>query len=115
MNWFTKLQVELSNEWKVHNVFHASLLKLFCADKFYQVSPTDEASTTLEEINEPVYNVKNILRWRHKKVKNKCIREFLVLWASYPLEEATWEPENSFLDREALHKDFKSGIIPEDK
>ena len=53
--------------------------------------------------------------WRHIKVKNNYIREFLVLWAGYPLEEATWEPEDNFPDRQALHKDLESGLIPEEK
>ena len=75
----------------------------------------DETSPALEEINEPVYEVENILWWRQKKVKNKSIREFLVLWAGYPLEEATWEPEDNIPDKEALHKDLESGLIPEDK
>ena len=99
----------------MHDVFHISLLKQFCADKFQQVSPTTEPSTILEDINEPVYEVENILRWRNKKIKNKYIREFLVVWAGYPLEEATWEPEDSFPDKEALHKDLESGPISEDK
>ena len=50
-----------------------------------------------------------------QKRKNKDIRDFLVLSAGYPLEEATWEPEDSFPDREALHEDLESGLIPEDK
>ena len=58
----------------------------------------------------PVYEVENILRWRHKKIKNKYIREFFVLWPGYPLDEPTWKPEDSFFsDREALHKDFENG------
>ena len=46
-----------------------------------------------------------------KKIKNKYIRDFLVLWAGYPLKEATWEPEDSFPDKEALYKDLESGLI----
>ena len=73
-------KLALPNEWRIHNVSQVSLLKRFCTDKFQQVSQIDETSMTLEEINEPIYIVENILQWSHKKVKNKYIREFLVLW-----------------------------------
>ena len=99
-------KLALPYECWIHNVSHVSLQERFCTDRFQQVSPTDETSTTLEEINEPVYQVENILRWRHKKIKNKSIREFLVLWAGYPLEEAAWDPKHNFADKEALHKDL---------
>ena len=47
-------KVALPHEWRIHNGFHGSLLKQFCTTKFQQVSPTDEISKPLEEINEPV-------------------------------------------------------------
>ena len=48
-------------------------------------------------MNEPTYKVDNIFLWRIRKIKNKIFREFLVLWAGYPLEKATWDPEDTFL------------------
>ena len=79
--------------------------------KFQKVPTKYEPSEILQEINDPVYKVENILPWRHKKIKNKYICEFLVLWAGYPLEEGTWEPEDSFLVKQALHKDLDSEPI----
>ena len=43
------------------------------------------------------------------------MREFIVLWPGYPLEEATWEPEDNLPDEEALHKDLESRLTPEDR
>ena len=36
-----------------------------------------------------------------RRRRNKSIYEFLVVWAGYPLEEATWEPETIFPDKTA--------------
>ena len=66
-------------------------------------------------MDESIYKVENILCWHLKKIKNKYLKEFLVLWAGYPLEEATWEPRDNFSDKEALCKDLESGCIPKDK
>ena len=49
------------------------------------------------------------------KERDKLIREFLVVWTGYPLEEATWEPETKFPDKTALQEDIESGRVPEVK
>ena len=54
-------KLELLNEWRIHNVFHRSLLKNFSIDKFQQVLRTCECHTNLEESNKPIYEVENIL------------------------------------------------------
>ena len=41
-------------------------------------------------------------------------REYLTLWTGYPLEEATWEPEENFDDREALLRSLKEENLPEE-
>lgn len=66
-----------------------------------QVTPQD-VDISLAEPKEDVYEVERILRWRKRKVKNKIIREFLVLWVGYPLEESTWDPEENFTDRQLV-------------
>ena len=50
-----------------------------------------------------------------RKKGNKLIREFLVVWTGYSLEEATWEPETNFPDKTALQEDIESGRFPEVK
>ena len=66
-------------------------------------------------MNGPIYKVGNVLQLHHNKVKNKYIQEFLVVKAGYPLEEATWELENNFFARIALHEGLEIGQIAEDK
>ena len=56
------------------------------------------------------------MRWRKKNpTENKTIRELLVLWAGYPLEDAPWELEDHFIDQQQLNEDFESGFVPEEK
>ena len=33
--------------------------------------------------------------------------EYLVLWEGYPLEEATWEPESNFDDKDVLQHNLR--------
>ena len=90
------------------------MLKQFCTDKFQQVFPTNEASAILEEINQPVCKIENALRWRQKKVTNNISRNSLY-YGGYPLEEATWEPEDNFSDKQGLYEDLENKLIPEEK
>ena len=72
----------------------------------------EEIPIELEGIEEPHYEVEKILRWR--KVKGTKRREYLILWTGYPLEEATWEPEENFDDRDQLRRYMAAGNIPEE-
>ena len=42
------------------------------------------------EVEEPFYEVEKILRWRKIKRNKNIIKEYLVLWKGYPVEEASW-------------------------
>ena len=33
--------------------------------------------------------------------------EYLTMWTGYPVEEATWEPESSFIDAAVLQDNLK--------
>ena len=44
-------------------------------------------------------------------MKNKIIREFLTVWEGYPLEDASWEPEDNFSYPEQLQEDIDAGLI----
>ena len=70
--------------------------------------PIDE----LEAMNEPRYEVERILRWRKAGRTGK--KEYLTLWTGYPIEEATWEPEEHFADPEALQRSIIEDQPPEE-
>ena len=91
-------RLKLPDSWKIHDVFHISLLKRWRTAVYRQEEYHTQVE--LEESDEPRYEVEKILRWR--KAKGTGRREYLTLWTGYPLEEATWEPEESFDDKEAL-------------
>ena len=48
------------------------------------------------------------------QVGRKKTREFLVIWHEYPLEEATWIPEQNFPYPNELHKMIKHDKLVED-
>jgi hypothetical protein len=35
-----------------------------------------------------------ILEMREKKLRNKSIKEYLIKWKNFPIEDATWEGEH---------------------
>ena len=40
------------------------------------------------------YEIERLLRWRPVKVGNRTLREFLILYKGYGLDDATWERED---------------------
>ena len=54
------------------------------------------------EVEEPYYDIERILRWRKIKRNKKIIKEYLVLWKEYPVEEATWVTPEQFVRPELL-------------
>ena len=53
------------------------------------------------------YEVERFLRWRERRVRNRTTKEYYVLWRGYPLEEASWVPEDNFEDKEQLRRDLE--------
>ena len=97
-------KLNLPDTWKIHNVFHVSLLKRWkIADYRCEEKPV---TTELDIDGEKRYEVEKILRWR-KKAGDSREKEYLVLWAGYPIEEATWEPKESFDDLKTLQENLK--------
>ena len=91
-------RLELQTRWRIHNVFHVSLLEPYRANNI-------EGQTTSrpepEEIEgEMEYEVETILqseiRTTKRKVKGKYksyrTLYYLVKWKGYPEDECSWEP-----------------------
>ena len=75
-------KLKLPNNWKVHPVFHCSLLRPFIGDV-----PSNLSHPLVEPGHK--YEVEQILR--------SCIvrgkTQYLVKWKNYAIEEATWQTE----------------------
>ena len=105
-------RLNLPDTWKIHNVFHVSLLKRWkTADYHHEEEPT---AVELDLSGEQHFEVERILRWRQKAGDSKG-KEYLVLWAGYPIEEATWEPEENFDDLKILEDNLKEDQPPEEQ
>src|SRR5271168_3864925 len=83
-------RLKLPPSWKIHNVFHATLLRPYKENDVhgenYLRPPPD-----IEE-GEEVYEVETILKHR----KRGRGYEYLVKWVGYPITEASWESTTSF-------------------
>jgi Chromo (CHRromatin Organisation MOdifier) domain len=78
-------QLKLPESWKIHNVFHATLLRPYIKNKVYGNNYPRPLPELLE--GDEVYEVEMILKhWR----RGRGYR-YYVKWKGYPITEATWE------------------------
>ena len=107
-------RLKLPDTWRIHPVFHVSLLKQWKESTVQQVPGEVE----LEDADQPQYfDVEKILwwQWRWSSKTRRRQREFLVLWQGYPMEDAEWIPASYFSDQDALQKDIQANQIPEEQ
>ena len=52
--------------------------------------------------DELCYEVDKILKWRKTKVGHRMMKEYLVTWKGYPLEDAQWIPKANWRDPKML-------------
>ena len=77
---------------KIHNVFHASMLRRYRSDPLHVVSTeTIKLRSDLTYEEEPV----EILTREVKELRNKKIPLVKVLWRNHKTEEATWESKET--------------------
>jgi hypothetical protein len=85
-------RLKLPEEWKIHNVFHAHLLRPYVENEVYGENFIRPPPDLLE--GEEVYEVEAILRHRRRGRGY----QYYVKWKGYPISEATWENESAFSD-----------------
>ena len=81
--------LKLPHTWKIHNVFHASLLSPYYSTEVYGPSFLELPPNVID--NEEEYEVKAILS--HKGPKS-CWK-YLTSWKGYSAVENTWEPKSN--------------------
>ena len=105
-------KLELPEHWRVHPVFHSSLLKPFQQSSWS--CPVEAPQLEFEVDDGPGYVVKHILRWHSVRRGRWRVREFLVTWAGLPLDEAEWIPEDNFHDKAVMEEHIKQDQPRED-
>ena len=83
-------RLQLPSTWRIHNVFHATLLRPYKENEIYGRNFTEPPPELVE--GEEVYEVETILNHR----KRGRGYQYFVKWRGYPISDASWEPEQSF-------------------
>ena len=85
-------RLDLPKTWKIHNVFHATLIKPYVETETHGGNFPRPPPELLE--GEEVYTIESILKHR----KRGRGYQYLIKWEGYPISDATWEPESAFSD-----------------
>ena len=106
-------RLSLPTDWKIHPVFHISLLKDWKTADLQedQPAPTDD----VPDVEEPYYDIERILRWRKVKRGRKFLKEYLILWKGFPVEEASWVQADQFSHPDQLKKYLEEDKPQEEK
>ena len=98
----TAFHLRIPPQWKIHPVFHASLLTTY---KETTEHGPNFLRPPLDLINsEEEYEVEAILR---HKGKPSC-HVFLIRWKGYSAAEDTWEPERNLSNAQPLIIEYKT-------
>ena len=94
-------QLQLPTSWRIHNVFHATLLKPYRETETYGQNFTEPPPELLER--EEVYKIENILNHRRRGRGY----QYYIKWVGYPISDTSWEPEHVFSDDGDTLKQYK--------
>ena len=98
----TDLSMKLPKTWRIHNVFHASLLQRYKENNIYRTSYS-RPPVELNDEGQEVYNVETILKhWRRGRGY-----QYYVKWEGYPITKASLEPEGSFSNNGNILNQYK--------
>ena len=94
-------RLKLPITWRIHNVFHAVLLKPYQENKVYGENFATPPPDIVD--GEEVYQVETILKHRRQGRGY----QYLIKWEGYPITEALREPESAFSDNGDLLDEYK--------
>ena len=91
----------LPASWRIHNVFHATLLRKYKENEVYGENFMEPPPELVE--GEEVYEVETILNHR----KRGRGYQYFIKWRGYPISDASWEPEHAFSDDGDILRQYK--------
>src|SRR5882757_2425104 len=94
-------QLELPPSWRIHDVFHASLLTSFKETSAHGPNYSRPPPDLIDE--DPEYEVEAIINHRFSGQRRRL--QYLIKWKGYPHSDNTWEPVEN-LHAEALVKAY---------
>ena len=86
-------RLQLPQGWRIHNVFHVSLLREFITTADYGERELEAPPPDLVD-DEEEYEVERVIDHRERRQGRRTFLEYLVKWRGYGMEEALWLPEN---------------------
>ncbi|KAF8639614.1 hypothetical protein AX16_010258 [Volvariella volvacea WC 439] len=98
-------QLELSEQCKIHNVFHASLLTPYKENNIHGPNFLMPPSDIINDEEE--WEVENIIKHRWTGPKRKRQVEYLIAWKGYPSSENRWEKEELLTNAPDILKRYK--------
>jgi Chromo (CHRromatin Organisation MOdifier) domain len=93
--------LKLPESWKIHNVFHAALLRPYIENKVYGNNDPKPLPEFLE--GEGVYKVETILKHRRRGREY----QYYVKCKGYPITKATWEHVSAFSSDGNMLKEYQ--------
>ena len=97
-------KLQLLSAWRIHDVFHASLLTPQVMTSEYGAPPTPPLPELVD--GELEFKVENILHHKHVGCKKEL--RYLVQWCGYSRAESTWEPEEHLKNAPEVLEAYKS-------
>ena len=95
-------RLKLPETWKIHNVFHAILLRPYVENEVHGGNFPRPLPELLE--GEEVYEVESIIKHRRRGRGY----QYYIKWKGYPITEATWENESAFSDDGNMLQQYKT-------
>jgi hypothetical protein len=90
-------RLKLPEDWKIHNVFHVSLLSKAPFDKYPQWELKEQPELTLED--KPEFEIERIVDINKiGKATKKLKYEYLVHWVGYDENDDLWQPLESLFN-----------------